>query len=369
MISYIEGLNIIRSTARLLPSRSVPLFESLKEVCAERIVAKEETPPFDNSAMDGFAIKANTTLTATLASPVTLSVKGMIAAGECTDPLFSNEISAIEIMTGAPIPSGADAVIRIEDVKIERGEDGTIGSISISRPVEVGDQIRRSGEDFQIGDLIIEPGTRILPHHIMTFASQGIAQIPIRQRPRIAILTTGKELVPHDEFIQELPPGKIRNSNAPYLFAVLKLLGAEPLLYGTIPDDIRSFLVTLDRILDDSPDIIITTGAVSMGRFDFIAQALNQFGAKILFHKVAIRPGKPILFAKLGDSPRAPVFFGLPGNPVSAAVGTRFFVEPYIRALLGQVDEKPISVPLLNSISKKEGLRCFGLSFVKEVRN
>ena len=192
-----------------------------------------------------------------------------------------------------------------------------------------------------------------MPQHILTLGSHGIPRLKVRRKPRIAILATGKEIV---EVGEPLQSGQIWNSTAPFLKTALSALGTDPTFYGIVKDDPEAFFQIMNRIFSDAPDVVITTGAVSVGKHDFIAQALSDLKAQILFSKVAIRPGKPILFAKL---PQGPSFFGLPGNPVSTAVGMRFFVVPFLRKMLGQAQEKPWTALLEKSARKPEGFRCF----------
>lgn len=346
MISFTDALKTIKETASLLPCESIPLLDSLLRISAESVNANEQMPPFDNSAMDGYAVMRKDTLN----PPTKLPVIGTIIAGDL--PIFKPTImpAAYEIMTGAPLPSGYDCVIKMEDVEPEEG------FVKIFKPGDLLENVRRKGEDFQTEDIIIANGTRIMPKHIMALASFGVTHIKVRKRPTISILTTGNELISYNEQTRgPLPAGKIRDNNGPYLLTALKLLGAEPRIHKTIPDDSQAFIHQLEEILQNSPDIIITTGAVSKGKFDFIYESLHKINAKILFHGVAIRPGKPILFAKLNST----AFFGLPGNPISAAVGLRFFVEPYLSQLLGTPIEKTIKATLQNETNKSKDLLCF----------
>jgi molybdopterin molybdotransferase len=186
----------------------------------------------------------------------------------------------------------------------------------------------------------------------MLLAALGVAEVQVAQRPRVAVLCTGRELI--DDPAQALAPGQIRNSNGPFLAARLPLAGAEVVHVETVGDDADAFATALRRALDAGAKVIISSGAVSMGRYDFVPQALEQIGAQTLFHKVAIRPGKPLLFARLpGDA----LMFGLPGNPIAVAVGLRFFVEPALRVMLGLPPEAPLRMPLFNAYSKKPRLR------------
>lgn len=365
MISYSEALAMLEASAgqRVLAIETVSLSACRGRILAEEIKAGEFVPSFDNSAMDGFALAAALTSEATIEKPVILAVGQCVSAGDRPEAFSS---VAVEIMTGAPLPAGAfDTVVRIEDVEVTRIVAGVATRISLSRPVAVGTNIRRSGEDFRPGQGLGGPGVVLGANHIMAFASLGISEVKVYRRPSIAVLSTGRELVPYST--ARLAPGMIRNSSAPYLIAELETLGASVRYHGVIADDEADFIARLDAILADNPDVIVTTGAVSMGKHDFIEPALRKIGASIRFHKSAIRPGKPILFAEIaphgpdsshGTHPRT-VLFGLPGNPISTAVGLRFFVTPYLRRLIGQGREMPLTAILRDDCKRPRELHCF----------
>ncbi|HSM11653.1 MAG TPA: molybdopterin molybdotransferase MoeA, partial [Lysobacter sp.] len=202
------------------------------------------------------------------------------------------------------------------------------------------------------GSQVLAAGTRITPAARMLLAAVGVTDVAVRPRVAAALLLTGRELV--DDPAQPLAPGQIRNSNGPYLSDRLAEAGAVVVHRETVADDAAGFLQALARSLDAGAIVVVSTGAVSMGRHDFVPDALRGLGAEIVFHKVAIRPGKPLLFARL---PGGQLYFGLPGNPVSGAVGLRFFIEPALRALLGLAPERPLRLPLAAPARKKPGLR------------
>jgi molybdopterin molybdotransferase len=297
--------------------------------------------------MDGFAVRAEDLSHASDASPVTLASVDIIAAG--THPAAALKSGqCMEIMTGAPVPQGADAVVPVEVVEVS-GE-----RIVFREAPKFGAHIRRAGEDFQKGDPVLGAGERLGPQHILPLATLGIGTVAVHRRPRIGLITTGKEIV--DDLSGPLEPGQIYNSNAPYASAMLQALGAELMDYGSIPDEPGHLESVLSRMLTDNLDIIVSTGAVSVGKYDFIRQVLEGNAADILFHKVKIKPGKPNLFAKL---PEGPLYFGLPGNPASVAAGLRFFVWPAVEAMSAVEPERPEMLPLRGDYSKKQGFRIF----------
>ncbi len=362
MIRYEEALKVLVAAA----AQRRPLFTAQRETvaleqCVGRILAEElrspeAIPPFDNSSMDGFAVQAALTTQATLRAPVQLKVLGSISAGDA--PVTASDKGrapvAWEIMTGAAIPTGFDAVVKVEDVEVKRDAQGTPLEIWISKPLVERENFRGRGEDFAVGQLVARAGDRIMPEHVMALASLGIHEVVVQRKPRVALVSTGSELVPHTE--KRLAPGMIRNSTAPHLVAALPAYGVDCKFYGTVSDNPHEFEALLARILEDKPDVVLTTGAVSKGKHDFIPDALKKAGATAQFHQVAIRPGKPGLFCEFKAGP---VVFGIPGNPVSTAVALRFFVSRYLEALTGSPIELPLKAKLLKTAPKPQGLRCF----------
>jgi len=337
MILYKDAIHCVTSSASLLSSEKLKAESSLGRVLSQEIISPESLPPFANSAMDGFAISFEKPLSL----PFRKRVNGIIAAGDALNKHRTATNECWEIMTGAPVPSDCDTVVKIEDVQ----RDGEW--VEFSKSVLKGQHIRKAGEDILSGNKIISSGTRLLPEHIMAFAALGIKEVAVRCRPTVAVLSTGAEL--NDDSNTE--NGKIRNSTAPYLLNELTSLQLEKKFLGVVADDPKAFLKLMESELTNNTDVILSTGAVSMGRYDFIASALRELGAEILFHKVAIRPGKPLLFAKIGKT----AFFGIPGNPISTVVGLRFFVEPYLRAIQGVEFEKPYRALLENPFNKPAG--------------
>jgi molybdopterin molybdotransferase len=361
MIAYGEALSLLRALAavRKLGTETVELERCVGRVLAGPVASGSEfVPPFDNSAMDGFAVCAAATSEASVAQTLRLPVMACIVAGDRPPAEPPRRSEAVEIMTGAPMPGGAlDAVIKIEDVRVVRDSDGTAREIEILRPAKAGENVRRQGEDYRPGTELLGAHTRLLPTHLLGLATVGHDRIAVKRKPRVVVISTGRELAPHT--IRTLEPGQIRNSTGPFLVAGLEELGAEARYLGVVADEPRRFEALLSSLLDDPPNLILTTGAVSMGKHDFIADSLANLGWQILAQKVAIRPGKPLLIAEWEKGKTRPVFMGLPGNPISTAVGLRFFVEPFLRALTGLQTESPLWLPLAADTSKPEGLRCF----------
>jgi len=356
MLSYKNALKIILADVNIRERQDLPLDEALGAITATRINGTEYLPPFHNSAMDGFAVISHMTKGASMSNPVTLAVDGSTMAGDF--PETSSDFipkGAWEIMTGAPVPEGYDAVIRIEDIDIlTRDQNERPTEISIKTQAFEGKNIRKAGTDFCPGDLLMEKGTRIGPNHIMALAALGQANIPVTKPPKLAVISTGKELV--DDMAHALKPGQIRNSNSPYLIKSLAAFGITARNEGTIFDEPDKFEQKIQELLSKDIQIILSSGAVSMGRYDFIPDGLKKMGAEILFHKAAIRPGKPVLFARF---PKGTYFFGLPGNPIASAVGLRFFAYPLIRKMLGQQQESPVKAMLNADFTKESPFRFF----------
>ncbi|MDQ7018262.1 MAG: molybdopterin molybdotransferase MoeA [Robiginitomaculum sp.] len=346
MISYDEALALIAKEAAPLDTEAIAPAKALGRVLAAGVVATRSLPPFDNTAMDGFALRAKDSQNA----PCDLPVLGSVAAGDV--PAMAEEAGAVEIMTGAPVPNWCDCIVPVENVDVVRDETGVPTHITVKAPITKGAHIRRAGEDVQAGQSLIAAGASLTPQSIAVLTALGVEVVSVVERPRIALIGTGAEVV--RDPATDLKGGQIYDSNTPYLRAALRRDGFEAQVIPGSPDDTADFLTAMAAA--KGAKIIISTGAVSMGRRDFVPEALAQLGARIVFHKCTIRPGKPILFARLPDDT---YFFGLPGNPVSAAVGLAFFVMPLLDALLGRTKAPAIRAPLVNDFSKKQGFTMF----------
>lgn len=321
-----EALERILAAFTPLPTEHAPILDALGLVLAEDVVASDNIPPYANSAMDGYAVRARDTLGASVGEPVSLRLAGYARAGSPSDDQVTAG-TAIRIMTGAPIPEGADAVVRFEDT--DEGTHGlAIGRVSVNRPVGLWENVRPAGEDIRGGDVPLAAGTRLRAPEIGLLAAMNRATVPVHRRPRVAILSTGDEIA---SVGAELGPGQIRDSNGPLLAARTRLLGCEPLLLGIARDTVGDVAARLDAIAD--ADLIVTSGGVSAGDYDVVKDALCAQG-EIAIWQVRMRPGKPLAFGQVGGTP----LLGLPGNPVAAAVSFEQFGRPAILKMLGRRD-------------------------------
>jgi molybdenum cofactor synthesis domain-containing protein len=292
-------------------------------VLAEPVVANEPVPPFANTAMDGYAVRAADTAGATEDGPVRLAVVGDLPAGHAPSvPVRPGE--AIRIMTGAPIPEGADAIVMVE--RTER--DGADG-VRIAAEAAPGEHVRAAGGDLEDGDAVFDAGTVLGPAHLGVLCSLGLTEIPAYPRVRVGVLSTGDEL---QEGPVELAPGQIRDSNRPMLLALVAEAGAEPVDLGIGRDD-EPAVIALFRDAAARCDAIITTGGVSVGDYDVVKAVLEQLGT-LEWWQVAIKPAKPFAFGTIDGTP----IFGLPGNPVSSHVSFELFARPALRRMMGRPD-------------------------------
>jgi len=344
MISYEEALKIITSKSGTPKLQQVPLMQALGKIAAEDITSPIQVPSFRNSAMDGFAVCALQLASAGEKSPVTLKIQTAIAAGDVAST--GQTETAAQIMTGAIVPEPYDAIVPVELVTAS-GD-----TVTFTRLARTGDHVRLPGEDVTKGQSVLRRGEAISPETIMLLSGLGIVEVATTHAPKLHILSTGNEIT--DDYATPLQGAQIYNSNAPYLLAAAQQQGLEAQYEGIVRDDSALFEGKIAAIKE--PAIIISTGAVSKGVWDFIPESLKNMGATIHFHRVNIRPGKPVLFASL---PNGSFYFGLPGNPISAAIGFTFFVIPLVRALQGLPDAPPLMATLENSFTKKGDFRQF----------
>lgn len=348
MIGFENAQACVRQRCALQPAEAVALAEGLGRVLAHDVLSSCDLPPFDNSAMDGFALRCGAE---TLRAGAEFVVRGEQAAGDSAHAAQGE--GTWEIMTGARIPDGLDAVVPVEQVEVLSGRaDGRAETIRLNADVTPGQHVRRAGQDIACGAMAIPAGTLLEAQHLMLLSGLGVARIEVRARPHVALLCTGRELV--DDPAIPLQPGQIRNSNGPFLASRVEAAGGQLVYRETVPDDAAAFEQALARALAAGASIVISTGAVSMGRYDFVPPTLKALEAEIVFHKVAMRPGKPLLFAQLVQGQ---LYFGLPGNPVSSVLGFRFFVEAALRVKLGLAPEAPWQLPLAHATHKKPGFR------------
>jgi molybdopterin molybdotransferase len=320
MISVEEALERILAEITALSTSRVPLPESLGHVLAEDVISQEDIPPFANSAMDGFALLSQDSKPRDGQSS-RLRVTGGVAAGYVADHAVEPG-TAMRIMTGAPIPPGADSVIQVE---LTRSGEPESEWVEILQEVAPGNNIRPAGEDMHRGQTVLLRGTAIGPWEIGILATLGWAYVPVIRRPHVAILGTGDEVI---DVHEPLKPGKIRNSNSYLLEAAVRQAGAEPKRLGVARDTVESLREKFSEAIQC--DLIITSGGVSVGEFDLVKNIMTEQG-EINFWRINMRPGKPVAFGHIGTVP----LLGLPGNPVSAAVTFELFGRPVIRKLLG----------------------------------
>jgi len=320
MISLAEARQAVLADISALPAHVLPLSEAAGCVLAEAVVASEPIPAFTNSAMDGYAVRADDIRQA----PVELEEIGVILAGDAPD-LTVGPGQAVRIMTGAPLPSGADAICMVELT-----HPGPPGIVVVDSAVQPGTHVRHPGEDVATGTSVFDAGTSISPAHIGVLTSLGVRRVTVHRRPRVGVLSTGDELVDDDG---PLPVGKIRDSNRPGLLATLATDGMEPVDLGHVGDD-EALVAKAFEVAAQTCDAIVTSGGVSVGDRDVIRMVLEELGGPAMrWMQVAIKPAKPFAFGRIAAS-RTPVF-GLPGNPVSALVAYELFVRPALRAMAG----------------------------------
>ena len=308
------------------PGERVSLDAAHGLVLAEPIVSVEAVPPFANTAMDGFAVQAADTT----AAPVTLDLIGTIAAGDSPD-LTVTSGQAVRIMTGAPIPVGADAVVMVE--RTSTNAAGT--TVDIEIVVEPGNHVRGVGEDVQPGDEVFPSGTLLRGGHLGVLASIGVFEVVAHRRPRVGVVSTGDELV---EGPGELRPGQIRDSNRRTLLAMLDEAGFEAVDLGLAPDDEAAIEAALEKGVRTC-DAVLSSGGVSMGDFDYVKVVLDRIG-EMRWMQIAIKPAKPFAFGLVDGVP----IFGLPGNPVSSVVSYELLAKPALRAMAGLSDIGPVHV-------------------------
>ncbi len=356
MISVEEALERVLSYVNILEVEERPVLDSLGQVLAEDIYSDINVPPLDNTAMDGYAVRSTDTDGASQESPRFLRVIETVSAGS----LPKNEVkpgTAIRIMTGAPIPKGADSIVRFEDTD-EPHREGDSSKIGVLREAKAGANIRRSGEDIAQGATVLRRETIIRPSEIGVLASLGKAKVKVVRRPVVAILATGDELV---EIDQQLPPGKIYNSNSYSVAALVMRYGGVPKLLGIALDSEDSLVTKLNLALDS--DMLITTGGVSMGDYDMVKDILAREG-EIDFWQVRMKPGRPLAFGRIGGIPH----LGLPGNPVSSMVTFELFARPAILKMMGKKNlTKPaVEATIENPVVNSDGRRIFARAVVEK---
>ena len=372
MIDVKDALKAVLEHTPLLPSETIPLNKALHSVLAETITAHDDIPLFDSSAMDGYGVKVDDIEFASDKEPVALKIVGVVRAGQVYEKPIEHG-TAVKIFTGAMVPEGVEAVL------IKENASEIDGKVLAKSPVKTGENIRRRGEEFLRGDEALSPGVLITPPVIGLLAGLGYAKVRVYRKPKVAVVITGDELVDPENPLKE---GKIRDVNSFTLQAALEELGVEIVSLKRAPDSPEKLLETVHQSLQ-SADVLIISGGVSVGDFDFVREVSENAGIKKVFWKVAIKPGKPTFFGTKGANPNGrlrltaktngrlrltaktngrlrlteKLVFGLPGNPASVLVTFYLFVRPALLHMMGRKETQLTSLPALteSDIQKKNG--------------
>ncbi len=354
MVSIEQARRKILARIKPIGLEKVDILSAVGRVLAKDIRSSLNMPPFDNAAMDGYAVIGKDTKGASREMPMVLKVIEDLPAGAV--PKFRiTPGTASQIMTGAKMPQGADAVLMVEDTRRSADE------VYVLREVEPKKNVRFAGEDFKKGKVVLRKGTLLRPPHLSALATQGIKEVPVYRKPKVAILSTGSELI---DIKKPLRPGKIRESNSYSLFAQVLILNAQPILLGIAGDSEKDLRRHITRALKRA-DMLLTSGGVSVGKYDMVKDVLKDLGMKLHFWQVAVKPGKPLMFGTINNLP----VFGLPGNPVSSMVSFENFVRPALLKLTGRQDlfRPLVKAILTHQIKKKAGRREYQRGLV-EVR-
>jgi molybdopterin molybdotransferase len=360
MITVEEALEKVLSYVQVLESEEKPILECLGQVLDEDVYSLIDVPPLDNAAMDGYALQAESTLGATKLSPVFLDVIGEVKAGAIAD-LEVGALTALRIMTGAPLPKGADSVVRFEDTDEALRRERPLSKIGVLCPVEKGQDVRRAGEDIRRGQLVLKKGSLLRPSEIGVLASIGKAKARVIRRPVVAILATGDELV---EIEQPLSEGKIYNSNSFTIAAQVLRYGGIPLVLGIARDRVEEIEAKIKEAL--SSNLLLSSGGVSVGEYDLVKDVLAKQG-EITFWTVRMKPGKPLAFGVIKGEGREVPHLGLPGNPVSSMITFELFARPAILKMMGRGNlAKPAIEAIMESqLQNTDGRRIFARAKVR----
>ncbi|MCP4136246.1 MAG: molybdopterin molybdotransferase MoeA [bacterium] len=337
-----EAIKIMLDSIKPLNGEIVPVPESDGRIIYEDIISEIQVPPLNNSAMDGYALLSEESSAASKENPITLTVIDEIQAGGEHEGKELLPGTAIRIMTGAPIPAGADSVIPVEDTSEEAGV------VSIYKSLAVHENVRFAGEDIAVGQTVLRKGDKIRSADVGLLVSLNRSEVTVFKRPEIGIISTGDEIVDMGEEIQ---PGQIRNSNAYTLYAEIKKYNAVPHYLGIAKDTPEDSKAKFIKGLEF--DMVITTGGVSMGKYDFVKDIMRDLGVEISIETLRMKPGKPLAFGTRGKT----LFFGLPGNPVSTMVSFIQFVRPAILTFMGagKIKKPEVKAVLEGDIRKKAG--------------
>ena len=361
MIQYKEAINIIKRISLKLASEKISILKSVNRICDSDIRSPSTNPLHNNTAFDGFAIIAKETKGISIKNTKKFKIIKTIAAGDAPKIKNYSKNSVIEIMTGGLVPKPFDSVLAVEKAKYFPTKEKPT-HIIINKEVKKFSFIRFAGEDYKLNDLVVKKGEIIQPKHIMALTTLGIKNIKVKKKPRITFISTGNEIVNYKS--KSILPWQVRNSNNHYFKSFGENLYFSIIDGGIIkdnnPDKLKKIL---KKLKNSDTDIIVTSGAISAGKFDFIPELINKFSFKKCFKGVAIKPGRPIMLSKLKKSKK--LFFGLPGNPISCAAGFRFFIYPLIRKSLGMRIENKFTAKLGNKYFKVKSFTHFVRCFMK----
>jgi molybdopterin molybdotransferase len=341
MLTVEEARGRVLAAVTQLPVDDVLVGEARGMVLSETLKAPHPLPRWDNSAMDGYALRGDEGATASAESPLVLEIVGEVRAGDPGD-IEVGSGTAVRIMTGAPLPPGADAVIPVEET------EESDGKVVVKAAAPLGAHVRPAGDDLGVGDVLVEAGTELGPGPLALLATMGFSPLRVRRGPKVAILVTGDELVPPEA---QPGPGQIRDSNSIALRALVSDAGGDPLVFPPVRDD-RTATLEAFRRAGEMADLVLSSGGVAVGKYDFVKDVVEELG-RIDLWRVAMQPGKPVVLGAIGSTP----FLGLPGNPVSIHVGFEQFVRPAIRKMRGcrSLLRPTIQAELTESIDKRPG--------------
>jgi molybdopterin molybdotransferase len=363
MISYNQSKKILKKSIIKIGNEFIKSSISINRVVAEDIFCKTNNPAGNNAAFDGYAIDSKDTNNLSKKKGKLFDVIGIVAAGDKPNKKKKQKFQTVEIMTGALLPKGFNTIIPIEKIIFDHNKQNK-KLIFINKKMKKNQHVRFKGSDYKKNDLIIKKGTVINATHILAFKTLGIKNIKVKKIPNILFFSTGNEI----SNLEKIPDWKVRNSNSYYIQSINKNFLFNFHYGGILKDkDDSTFKSRIKKFLRSKIDIIITSGAVSAGKFDYVPKIVKKFKVSNYFKGVAIRPGKPILFAKIRGKQKA--IFGLPGNPISSAACFRFFVYPYLQDLLGVKKEEPIKAILKNKFIKKVNFTRFVKSKLYTTKN
>ena len=363
MISYKISRKILNNSKIVIGDEIIKSIDCINRVTAKDVFTKQDNPAGNNAAFDGYAINSKDTNKINEKKGKLFKIVGMIAAGDKPLKRIKQKFQAVEIMTGGLLPKSFDTIIPIEQIIFYPNKKNP-KYILIKKKINKYQHVRFKGSDFKKNDILIKKGTILNSSHVQALKTLGIKKIKVKKIPNILFFSTGNEISDKEK----IPEWKVRNSNSDYVKSIGKNFLFNFYYGGILKDKDESiFEKTIKKNFNSKIDIIVTSGAVSAGKFDYVPRIVKKFSLSSFFKGVSIRPGKPVLFAKING--RQKVIFGLPGNPISSAACFRFFVYPYLRKIMGVEDEKPFKAILKNKFSKKYNFTRFIKSKINTTKN